>query len=437
MLLENPHLALGSCQRQVALWIAASAMVLCSVGCAHRSKTQLTVVDVAKPLRTDVPVYSEWIGTTVGYIDAQIHSKVTGYLLSQDYKEGSLVSTGDLLFEVDPRPFQAVVDQASAQFNVATAQLTQARADVQAAKAEIDRSEAAQVKTQLDVKRYTPLVKDGTVSEQEFDDAVQSNLANEASVVASKGKYDHSLAAVKAAEAQIEVARSALQGAQLNLGFTKVKSPINGIAGIRVANIGDLVGTDQKALLTTVSQIDPIFVQFPISEQEYLRLRTFFLAKASRQEGELELILSDGTVYDQEGKIDIIGREVEASTGTLRIRGIFPNPGNVLRPGQYSRIRAATRIDKDALLVPQRAVEELQGEYELAVVGADNRVAFRTVKATNRVGSYWVIVQGLGADDRVVIEGLQKIKTGEQVDPKDVQLPPLASGRSDVHGSAP
>ena len=242
---------------------------------------------------------------------------------------------------------------------------------------------------------------------------------------------------MKAAEAQIEVARSSLQGAQLNLGFTKVKSPINGIAGIRVANIGDLVGTDQKALLTTVSQIDPIFVQFPISEQEYLRLRTFFLAKASRQEGELELILSDGSIYDQKGKIDIIGREVEASTGTLRIRGIFPNPGSVLRPGQYSRIRAATRIDKDALLVPQRAVEELQGEYELAVVGADNRVAFRTVKATNRVGSYWVIEQGLGADDRVVIEGLQKIKTGEKVDPKDVQPPPLTSGLSDVHESAP
>jgi membrane fusion protein (multidrug efflux system) len=437
MLLQNPHLALGNCQRRTALWIAASAVVLSSVGCAHKAKTPLTVVEVAKPLRRDVPVYSEWIGTTVGYIDAQIHSKVTGYLLAQDYKEGSLVGIGDLLFEVDPRPFQAVVDQASAQFNVAAAQLTQARADVQAAKAEIDRSEAAQVKTQLDVKRYTPLVKDGTVSEQEFDDAVQSNLANEASVVASKGKYDHALAAVKAAEAQIEVARSSLQGAQLNLGFTRVKSPINGIAGIRAANIGDLVGTDQKALLTTVSQIDPIFVQFPISEQEYLRLRTFFLAKASRQDGQLELILSDGTVYDQKGKIDIVGREVEASTGTLRIRGIFPNPGNVLRPGQYSRIRAATRIDKDALLVPQRSVEELQGEYELAVVGGDNRVAFRKVKATNRIGSYWVIEQGLSPDDRVVIEGLQRIKTGEKVDPKDAQLPPFTSGMPDVRGSAP
>ena len=225
MLLQNPHLALGNRHCRVTLWIAACAVVLSSPGCAHKAKTPLTVVEVAKPLRRDVPVYSEWIGTTVGYIDAQIHSKVTGYILAQNYKEGSLVSTGDLLFEVDPRPFQAVVDQANAQFNVATAQLTQAKADVEAAKAEIDRAEAAQVKSQLDVKRYSPLVKDGTVSQQEMDDAVQSNLANEASVVAAKGKYDHSLAAVKAAEAQIEVARSSLQGAQLNLGFTKVKSP--------------------------------------------------------------------------------------------------------------------------------------------------------------------------------------------------------------------
>jgi membrane fusion protein (multidrug efflux system) len=308
---------------------------------------------------------------------------------------------------------------------------------VDAAKAEIDRAEAAQVKTQLDVKRYGPLVEDGTVSHQEMDDAVQSNLANEASVAAAKGKHDHALAAVTAAQAQIEVARSSLDGAQLNLSFTKVKSPINGIAGIRVANIGDLVGEDQKALLTTVSQIDPIFVQFPISEQEYLNLRKVFLANASRQEDELELVLSDGTVYEHKGKIDIIGREVESSTGTLRIRGIFPNPGNVLRPGQYSRIRVATSIDKDALLVPQRAVEELQGEYEIAVVDSNNRVAFRKVNATTRVGSYWVIEQGLSPNDRVVIEGLQKIKTGETVDPKDAKLPPLTSGLPDDRDTPP
>jgi membrane fusion protein, multidrug efflux system len=417
------------------LWIPICLIALESVGCTEKVTARLTEVEVAKPVRADVPLYSEWIGTTVGYIDAQIHSKVTGYLLNQDYKDGSLVRAGDLLFEVDPRPFQAVVDQAKAQLHVASAELIQARADEDAAQAEIDRAVAAQVRTELDVKRYTPLVRDCTVSQQEFDDADQSNLANQASVVAAKAKYNHALAAVKGAEAQIEVARSSLQGAQLNLGFTKVKSPINGMAGIRVANIGDLVGTDQRALLTTVSQIDPIYVQFPISEKEYLGLHRFFVDQAARQEDALQLILPDGTVYDHKGKIEIIGREVDTSTGTLRIRGIFPNPGNVLRPGQYSRIRTATNIAQGALLVPQRAVEELQGEYDLAVLDQDNRVTFRKVHATNRVGSYWVIEQGLSANDRVVIEGLQKIKTGGRVEPKDANLPPRPSDLDDVHGS--
>ena len=410
-------------------FLALAAVTLSLGGCFKKPAPPiLTEVTFSTPVRQDVPVYSQWIGTTVGYIDAEIHSKVTGYLMAQNYQEGSLVKMGDLLFEVDPRPFQAVVDQAAAQLNVANAGLTQATADVAAAKAEIDRAEAAQLKTQLDVKRYTPLATDGTVSQQELDDAVQSNLANLASIAAAKGKFDHSKAAVTAAEAQIGVARSSLQAAELNLAFTKVKSPVNGIAGIRAANIGDLVGTDQRTLLTTVSQIDPILVQFPISEQEYLKLRDFFLAKDSPLQSSLELILSDGSVYPIKGKIDIVGRQVESSTGTMRIRAIFSNPGNVLRPGEYSRIRAATSVQKDALLVPQRAVQELQGEFELALVGPDNRITFRTVKAGDRVGSYWVIEQGLNPTDRVVIEGLQDIKTGQTVDPKPAKMPPLNSG---------
>jgi membrane fusion protein (multidrug efflux system) len=384
-----------------------------------------------------VPVYSQWIGTTVGFIDAEIHSKVSGYLLSQDYREGSLVKTGDLLFQVDPRPFQAVVDQANAQLSVADAELTQAKADVDAAKAEIDRAEASQLKTELDVKRYTPLAVDGTVSQQELDDAVQSNLANLASVAAAKGKYDRSKAAVTAAMAQIGVARSSLNAAELNLGFTQVKSPVNGIAGIHAANIGDLVGTDQRTLLTIVSQIDPILVQFQISEQEYLKLRDFFLAKDDPLQSSLQLILSDGSIYPLKGKIDIVGREVESSTGTMRIRAIFSNPGNALRPGQYSRIRAATSVSKDALLVPQRAVQELQGEFEVAVVGPENRIAFRTVTTGDRIGSYWVIEHGLSPPDRVVIEGLQDIKTGQTVDPMPAKMPPLNSGPPSNPGRAP
>jgi membrane fusion protein (multidrug efflux system) len=254
---------------------------------------------------------------------------------------------------------------------------------------------------------------------------VQSNLANLASVASAKGKYDRSKAGVIAAQAQIGVARSSLQAAQLNLDFTRVKSPVDGIAGIRVANIGDLVGTDQRALLTTVSQIDPILVQFPISEQEYLKLRDFFLAKDSPLQSSLELILSDGAVYPMKGKIDIVGRGVESSTGTMRIR-----------PGEYSRIRAATSIQKGALLVPQRAVQELQGAYELALLDSANKVAFRTVKVGDRVGSYWVIEQGLRPTDRVVIEGLQDIKTGQTVDPQPAKMPPLNAAAPQNSGRA-
>jgi membrane fusion protein (multidrug efflux system) len=409
--------------------ILIMGMVVAAIACSGCSRKppppQLIVVSVAVPVQKDVPVYSEWIGTTVGFIDAEIHSKITGYLLTQDYKEGSLVKTGDLLFQVDPRPFQAVVDEAKAQLNVANAQLGQAGDDVNAAKAEIDRAQAAQLKTELDVKRYTPLVKDGTVSQQEYDDAVQSNLANIASVAAAKGKFDRAQSTVKAATAQIEVARSSLQAAQLNLDYTRVKSPVNGIAGIRVANIGDLVGTSQQQVLTTVSQIDPIFVQFPISEQEYLKLRDFLFAREAQQQPGVELILSDGTIYSQKGKIDIVGRQVEASTGTLRIRAVFPNPGNVLRPGQYSRVRAATTIQNNALLLPQRAVQELQGQYEVAVVGPGDKIAVRKVDVGERVGSYWVIEQGIKPSDRIVIEGLQDIKTGQTVQTKPAALPPL------------
>jgi membrane fusion protein, multidrug efflux system len=410
--------------------VAIVAATILACDCSRPKPPKLAVVTFGTPLQQDVPIYSQWIGTTVGFIDAEIHSKVTGYLLKQDYKEGSLVQIGDLLFEVDPRPFQAIVDQANAQVDVAKAQLTQAVADVAAAKAEIDRAEAAQLKTELDVKRYSPLAKDGTVSQQELDDAVQNNLANIATVASAKGKYDRSKATVTAAQAQIGVALSSLQSAQLNLDFTKIKSPVNGIAGIRVANIGDLVGTDQRTTLTTVSQIDPILVQFPISEQEYLKLRDFFLAGDAADLAAVELILSDGSIFPIRGKIDIVGRQVESSTGTLRIRAIFSNPGNVLRPGQYSRIRAATSIQKGALLVPQRAVHELQGEFELALLGPDNKITFRIVKAGDRVGSYWVIDQGLNPNDRVVIEGLQDIKTGQTVDPKPAKMPPLDAGPS-------
>ncbi|MDE3165757.1 MAG: efflux RND transporter periplasmic adaptor subunit [Acidobacteriota bacterium] len=388
---------------------------------------ELPDVYVAHPLKQDVSIYSEWIGTTVGYVDAEIHSQVTGYLLSQNYREGSFVRKGDLLFQVDPRPFQAVVDQAKARVEAARAQRNEAEAEVKQAQAEVERAQAALGKTQLDVKRYAPLVSDGTVSQQEYDDAVQANLSNTAAVAAAQGRQERAHAQVATATANVEVAARTLDAANLNLGFTRVTAPVDGVAGIRAANIGDLVGTNERSLLTTISQIDPIFVEFPVSEQEYLLMRTFLMGGAhDGQEPALSLILADGSDYPRVGRIDIVGREVNPTTGTLKIRGLFPNPGNVLRPGQYAKVRAATRTKTDALLVPQGAVQEVQGAYQLMLVGADNKCEVRTVQVGERIGSYWIIDHGLRDTDTVIVEGLQKVRAGDTVNPKPAKLPPFA-----------
>lgn len=404
-----------------------ACLAIGEIGCGRKPSPNVenTEVHVAPPHQRDVSIYSEWIGTTIGYVDAEIHSQVTGYLLSQNYKEGSLVKKGDPLFQVDPRPFQAVVDQAKAKVEAAKALLSEAEADVRRTQAEVERARAALGKTELDVKRYSPLVADGTVSQQELDDAVQANLANTAAVAAAQGRAEQAKAQVATASANVEVARQALAAAELNLGFTRVTAPVDGVAGIRVANIGDLVGTSEKSVLTTISQIDPIFVEFPVSEQEYLGLRSFLSGGVSGQEPSLRLILADGTTFPHPGKIDIVGREVNPTTGTLRIRGLFPNPGNVLRPGQYAKIRTVTKVKVRALLVPQGAVQEVQGAYQIFVVGPGSRCEVRAVQVGNRIGSYWLIEQGLNPADQVVVEGLQKVRAGDVVNMKAAALPPL------------
>ena len=399
---------------------------LWSGGCARKaaSRSEAPLVYIASPVQRDVSTYAYWIGTMVGFVDAEIHSQVTGYLLSQNYKEGSVVKRGDLLFQVDPRPFQALADQARARVDVARTQLAEASAEVEQAKAEIDRAQAALGKSELDVKRYSPLVSDGTVSQQELDDAIQADLANKAAVASAEGHHKQAQAQVATAEANIRVAESARQGAELNLGFTRVTAPVDGIAGIRVANIGDLVGTNERSLLTSVSTVDPIFAEFSISEQEYLALRSFLLGNDSKTPS-LELILADGTTYPERGTIDTIGRQINPTTGTLRIRGLFANPGNVLRPGQYARIRASTATRKAALLLPQGAVQELQGLHQVIVVGASDKCEFRTVEVGDRIGSYWLITKGLKPSDRVLIEGVQKVRAGDTVKPEPAKLPPL------------
>jgi len=332
-------------------------------------------VFVADVVQKDVPVYQEWVGTTDGNINAQIRARVRGYLQQRNYAEGSLVRTGDLLFAIDPRPYQAALDQA---------------------KGELGRAEAAFTKSRQDVARYTPLAAQGAISQQELDNAIQASRATRA--------------AVDAARANVEKAR-------LDLDWTQLKSPIDGIAGISVAQVGDLIS--ESSVLTTVSQIDPIKVSSNISEQEYLRLADRIqLDKPNQEATTLELILADGNVHAHGGKVSVVNRQVDVKTGTMTIVSLFPNPGYRLRPGQYAKVRAATETRQGALLVPQRSVQEIQGTYQVAVVGADNKVAMRTVTPGPRVGNQWVIDEGLEPGERVIVEGLQKVRDGVTVNPK-------------------
>ncbi|HXJ95648.1 MAG TPA: efflux RND transporter periplasmic adaptor subunit [Terriglobia bacterium] len=359
-------------------------------------------VEVASVEQRDVPVYGEWIGTLAGQVTADVKAQVTGYLLRRDYTEGSYVTKGQLLFEIDPRPFQAALDQAKGQLAQAEAQLTQDQAQLATA-------EANQLKSQLDVDRYTPLVKAEAVSQQDLDNATQANLANKAQVQAAK-------AAIASAKAQIQAGQAAVETAGINLGFSRITSPIEGIVGIAQAQVGDLVSVSSGAL-TTVSTLDPIRDYFTVSEQEYLELRKRF-SSSDPERWKLQLILSDGTTYDREGSFYFADRSVDQNTGSIQLAGLFPNPGNVLRPGQYGKVRAVIDVQRNALLVPQAAVNEQQGSYQVVVVGPDDKVAIRPVQVAQHVGTMWVIQDGLKAGERVVVEGQQMLRPGMAVETK-------------------
>ena len=345
-------------------------------------------VMVAQVEQKDVPIYGEWIGTLDGFVNADVRAQVTGYLVRQAYQEGALVSKGQLLFEIDPRPFQAALDQAEGQLAQATAQLANA--------------EAVQVRTQLDVERYTPLAKEQAASQQDLDNATQNNLAAKATVATAK--------------AQIKTAEAAVETAKLNLGFTQLTAPISGIAGQAQLQVGALVNPSSTPV-TTVSTLDPIRDYFTVSEQDYIELQKQF-ASSDRQRWKLQLILADGTIYPHEGAFYFAGRAVDQNTGAIQLAALFPNPGNVLRPGQYGKVRAVVRIEKGALLIPQPAVAELQGNYQVDVVGEDGKIAIRPVKVGDRIGTMWIIQDGLKPGERVVAEGQQTLLPGMIVRPK-------------------
>ncbi len=360
------------------------------------------VVEVAPVEQRNVPIYGEWIGTLTGQVNADVKAQVTGYLLTRNYKEGSFVSKGQLLFEIDPRPFQAALDQAKGQLAQAQAQLVQDQAQLATA-------EANQLKSQLDVEKYEPLAKVDAVSKQDFDNATQTNLANKAQVKAAE-------AAIASAKAQIESGEAAVETASINLGFTRVVSPIDGIAGIAQAQVGDLVSTSSGPL-TTVSTLDPIRDYFTVSEQEYLALQKRF-SSPDKDHWKLQLILADGTTYPQEGEFYFADRQVNPNTGAIQLAALFPNPGNVLRPGQYGKVRAMIREQQNATLIPQAAVNEQQGSYLVAVVDKDNRVSMRPVQVGQRTDTMWVIQSGLNPGERVVVEGQQNLRPGMTVQTK-------------------
>jgi membrane fusion protein (multidrug efflux system) len=351
---------------------------------------EVAVVEVEQK---DVPIYGEWIGTLDGFVDADVRAQVTGYLQHQGYQEGSFVKEGQLLFQIDPRPFQAVVDQAQGNLDQATANLANA--------------EAVQRRTQLDVNRYTPLAKEQAASQQDLDNAVQNNLA--------------AIATVATAKAQIQTAQAALETAKINLDFTRLIAPIDGIAGQAQLQVGALASPSSGAV-TTVSTLDPIKVYFTVSESEYLAWRKRFPTDTENEAAEkyvrLQIILADGSTYPRDGTVYFADRQVDPNTGAIRIAGLFPNPGNILRPGGYAKVRAATNVQQGALLVPQRAVSEVQGGYQVAVVDDQNKVSIRAVQVGDQVGTEWIIADGVKRGDRVVAEGVQKVRTGMHVNPK-------------------
>jgi membrane fusion protein (multidrug efflux system) len=361
--------------------LTMSLLMLLTAGCKKaqtKEAPSVPFVDVAQVMVKDVPIYSEWTASTDGFVNATIRAQVQGYLVEQDYKEGDFVLKGQVLFKIDPRFLQAALEQAKGQ-------LTEQRARWENALANLE--------------RIKPLVAQKAVSMKDLDDAVGSERATHAAVIAAQAAVDR---------------------AQVDLGFTKITSPINGIAGIARAQIGNLVGPGSIEELTTVSTVDPIKVYFPMSEQEYLKYMANGNGKA--QQIPLELILADGIVHPYKGVFAFADRQVDIRTGTIKVAALFKNPGNVLRPGQFARIRARIMVKKGALLVPQRAIMELQGKYQAAVVGSDNRVMIRQVKAVERVGNLWVIEEGLKPGEQVIIEGLQKIKEGTVVATKPFRL---------------
>jgi membrane fusion protein (multidrug efflux system) len=364
------------------------ALVLLSAAC-HKTTARPPpppAVQVTDVVQRDVPIYYQmWVGSLDGFVNAEIKPPVEGYVRNQMYRAGRYVGQGELLFLIDPRNYKALADQA---------------------KSTLDRDVAALAKTRLDVERDRQLIANAVISREQFD---------------------NDLAAEGQAAAAVESDRATLSRARLSRGWTQVTSPIAGIAGVAQAKVGTLVSP--PTTMTTVSQVDPIKVQFNISESEYLRSAAgnHWVEPGRRAEPALELILDDGSVYPHRGIVIATNRQVNQQTGMIAIEGSFPNPGNILRPGQYAKVRAPVETRKGALLVPRRAVNELQGAYRIGVVASDGLVDVRTVRAGEHVGNMWVIDEGLRPGEKIIVEGLARVRPGMLVRAAPASGGPTAS----------
>ncbi len=371
--------------------VLAGGWLLTSASCRKPSVPPQPVpapqVEVTEVVREDVPITQEWVANIDGFVNAQIQPQVSGYIVQQAYKEGAFVAKGQVLFEIDPRPFQATLEQAQAQ---------------------VAQAKAQEAKAAQDVDRDRPLAEERAIAQKQFDNDLQLLRAAQA--------------VVQAQQAQVDLAK-------INVDFTKVRSPINGVAGVAAAQVGNLVSP--STVLTIVSQIDPIKVYFAIGETEYLKAAKE-INEAARGDAPssirrpLQLILSDGSTYRWPGKLYLADRQVDPQTGTIRIAAIFPNPDGLLRPGQFGKIRMQTELIVNALLVPQVAVNEIQGTYQVAVLASGDKAQIRPVQVGPRVGTEWVITAGLKEGEQVIVQGIQKVRPGMPVQPKPYQV---AEGR--------
>ena len=409
----------------IAPLVLIAGSVFITASCSHKMDAAATAqpleVLVTPVEQKDVPVYQEWIGTLDGLVNADIKAEVSGYLIHQDYTEGTFVHKDQSLFQIDPRPFQAVLDQAQGQLAQTQGQLEQARAQLLQAEAQVSVAEANQRRTQLDVDRYTPLMQQQAITQQDLDNATQNNMAGKAQVQSAAAQVSTARAQIIAAQAAVESAKAAVETARINLGFTRLTAPIEGIPGIAQQQVGALVSPASGAI-TTVSTVDPIKVYFTVSEQEYIAFGRRF-PTAEKRRADLDkrlfaLILADGVVYPHSGRFDFADRQVDVRTGAIRIAALFPNPGNNLRPGQYGKVRVSLNVQQGALLVPQRAVIDLQGTHQVAVVDGANKVSIRPVQTGETIGEQWIVTGSIQAGDRVIVEGIQKVRPGMQVNPK-------------------